>query len=116
MPKRTRDYRTWLLNELADPGVAASYLNAAIDDSAEMFLTALRNVAEAHRIARVADQAGLRRESLYRTLSKEGNPRLDTLTAVLKVFGLRLAIQAEQRKERQPGTPAPRSRTQVMKR
>ena len=40
--------------------------------------------------ARVAAAAGLSRESLYRSLSAAGNPRLSTLVAVLRVAGLRL--------------------------
>ena len=45
----TKDYDTFLLEELQDPETAAAYLSAAIeDDSVEEFLIALRNVAEAH--------------------------------------------------------------------
>ena len=95
MPKRTRDYHPWLLGKLVNPQTAADYLNEAMNDSPEMFLKALRNIAQARQMATVARQAGLQRESLYRTLSKRGNPRLDTLNAVLRVLGLRIAIQAE---------------------
>lgn len=95
MPKRTRDYHPWLLGKLANPQTAADYLNEAMNDSPEMFLKALRNLAQARQMATVARQAGVQRESLYRTLSKRGNPRLATLNAVLRVLGLRIAIQAE---------------------
>ncbi len=95
MPKKTREYHAWLLGKLATPQTAADYLNGAMNDSPEMFLKALRNVAEARQMATVAKEAGVRRESLYRTLSKRGNPRLDTLNAVLRVLGLRIAIQTE---------------------
>jgi hypothetical protein len=37
--------------------------------------------------------AGLSRESLYRSLSAAGNPRLSTLVAVLRVAGLRLSVR-----------------------
>ena len=52
MPKRTRDYHSWLLKQLEDPEAVLNYLNAAIEDPQEMFLKALRNVAEAHRMAK----------------------------------------------------------------
>ena len=94
MPKRTKDYHAWLLAKLVDPDTAAAYLNEAINDSPEIFLKALRNVAQARRVANVAKKAGVRRESLYRTLSKNGNPRLGTLNSVLQAVGLRIAIQA----------------------
>jgi probable addiction module antidote protein len=93
MPKRTRDNRAWLLDELKNPVVARNYINAALADSEEMFLIALRNVAEAHGISKVAVESGRARESLYRTLSKAGNPRLDTLSSVLSVLGLQLAVE-----------------------
>ncbi len=93
MPKRTSDYRGWLLNQLADPVVAANYLNAAIKDSRKMFLTALRNVAEARQMSRVARHSRLSRENLYRMLSGGGNPTLTSLEAVLKTVGLRFSVE-----------------------
>ena len=62
---------------------------------------ALRTVATAAGgIASLARRTGLSRETLYRTLSEKGNPRLDTLTAILEAFGLRLAVAAAPRKPR----------------
>lgn len=55
-----RPYREALLDGLANPDEAAHYLNAAIDDSPEMFLKALRNVAQAHQMAKVAKQSGVK--------------------------------------------------------
>jgi probable addiction module antidote protein len=55
------------------------------------------DVAEAGRMARVAKKAGVRRESLYRTLSDRGNPRLDTLNSVLSALGLGIAIEVRPR-------------------
>jgi probable addiction module antidote protein len=93
------------LNELTNPIVAARYVNAALRDSAEMFLVALRNVAEAYRIAKVAEEAGVTRESLYKTLSAEGNPCLDTLNSVLDVLGLRIAVETAEPKQATGGEP-----------
>lgn len=88
MPKRTRDHHAWLLEQLRDSATAAEYLNEARKESQKDFLKALRNVAEARRIAVVAQDAGVNRESLYRALSENGNPRLDTYDAVLEAVGL----------------------------
>jgi probable addiction module antidote protein len=44
-------------------------------------------------MTQVARNAGLSRESLYRTLSKEGNPELGTLLRVLTVLGLQLSVR-----------------------
>lgn len=47
-------------------------------------------------LAAVAAEAGISRETLYRTLSPKGNPTLKTLIAVLKTVGLRLSVEQEQ--------------------
>ncbi len=79
-----------------DPEFAAAYLNAALEDEDEprVLLIALRHVARARGIAKVAKAAGIERESLYRALSVRGNPRLSTLIAVTKAIGLRLNVEA----------------------
>lgn len=80
-----------------DPEFAAEYLKAALEDADEprVLLIALRHVAEARGgLAKVAKAAGIERESLYRVLSKRGNPRLSTLVAVTKAMGLKLTVEA----------------------
>jgi len=79
-----------------DPQFAAEYLKAALEDADEprVLLIALRHVAQARGIARIAKAAGIERESLYRALSARGNPRLSTLYAVTKAVGLRLTVEA----------------------
>jgi probable addiction module antidote protein len=88
-------HRERLVEELrADPALAAEYLNAAAqDDDPRVYLSALRTVAEAQGMARVAKAAGVPRESLYRALSAGGNPRFSTLHAILKAAGLKMAVQ-----------------------
>ena len=95
--KGTVSHRARVVEELRDdPKLAREYLLAAMeDDDPRTFLTALRNIAEARGMARIAEAAGVRRESLYRTLSPTGNPRLSTLLAVLKATGLRLSLRAQ---------------------
>jgi probable addiction module antidote protein len=79
-----------------DPHFAAEYLNAAIEDTDEpkVLLLALRQIVEARGgLAKVARQAGVERESLYRALSARGNPRLSTLLGVAGAIGLRLTCK-----------------------
>lgn len=75
------------------------YLNAALDDGNEqVLLMALRNVAKATGgMSKLSRQTGLSRESLYRLLSEDGNPRLSSLVAVLHSFGLSLAVRQDSR-------------------
>ena len=79
-----------------DPEFAAEYVKAALEDTEEplVLLLALRHLAQARGIAKVAKAAGIERESLYRALSRRGNPRLSTLVAVTKAVGLKLTVEA----------------------
>lgn len=92
------EYQKDLIESLKDPQEAAAYLNAALEEGdRESFLLALRNIAEANGgMKAVADKAHLNRESLYRTLSRRGNPEVKTLFTLLHGVGLRLSITPEQ--------------------
>ena len=94
----SRPYKEGLLERLKDPQEAAAYLDAALEEGdTEVFLLALRDVAEARLggIAGLAQQSGLNRETLYRTLSEQGNPELTSLDKLLHAVGLRLAIDVD---------------------
>src|ERR1700759_2944709 len=72
---------------------AAHYLKEALEDGdPQVLLVALRRLAQARGVARVAKAAGVERESLYRTPSPRGNPRMSTLLAVIKAIGLKLTV------------------------
>ena len=73
----------------------AGYIEAMLEDGDPRAIPiVLRTVADTlGGMAALADKTGLSRETLYRTLSEKGNPRLDTLSAILAAFGLRLSVQ-----------------------
>src|SRR4051812_47380895 len=100
MTKRTRDYEKDLIESLKSPAEAVAYLNAHLEDNSdeaeELFLLALRDVARAHGFSEVAERADLGRESLYKALSGDGNPRLSTLRSLLKALGLKLSVELDQ--------------------
>jgi putative addiction module killer protein/probable addiction module antidote protein len=81
------------------PGFLAEALH---DGDYRVLPLALRAAADVLGMAELAALTGLSRETLYRTLSEKGNPRLDTLAAILSAFGLRLAVAP---------LPRPRQRT-----
>ena len=94
MSKTSTSYQEGLITDLANPDEAAAYLNAALEDGdKEVFLMALRDIAEAKGMARLSKKAKLNRESMYRMLSRRGNPQLSSLTSILENAGLRLAVQ-----------------------
>jgi probable addiction module antidote protein len=85
----------------ADRELAVEYLKAAMEslddpDNRAAGLLALRTVAETYGgLGAVAAEAGISRESLYRTLSANGNPTLKTLLAVLKAVGMKLSVEQD---------------------
>ena len=99
MMTRSKNYQDSLLESLADANEAAAYLNAALEDGDnEVFLLALRNVADARvgGMSKLAAATGLNRESLYRMLSENGNPELNSLSRLLQALGLKLAVETDE--------------------
>ena len=73
----------------------AAYLEAALEDGDPALVAAiLGDIARAKGMTEVARQAGLGRESLYKALSRDGNPELSTVMKVIKALGLRLHATA----------------------
>jgi probable addiction module antidote protein len=93
--RKTSSYRDALLESLRDADEAQEYLNAALEDSPEAFLKALKNVAQAHQMTKVAKESGVQRETLYRSLSEQGNPTFGTLSSILTVLGLTITVKAK---------------------
>lgn len=72
-----------------------AYLDAALEeDDPALFAAALGDIARARGMTKLARDTGLGRESLYKTLSAEGNPELATVFKVLRAMGLRLHVTA----------------------
>jgi probable addiction module antidote protein len=96
MNKAAEKYEHNLKEDLQDPFEAAEYLNAALEDgSLEVFLMALKDVAQAKGISEIARKTKLNRENLYRILSQNGNPKLKSLSSVLHSVGLKLSVEVE---------------------
>jgi probable addiction module antidote protein len=81
---------------LDNDAVIAEYLSAAAEDpNPEVFVAALGDVAKARGMAQIAKDAGLGRESLYKTLSAGAHPRFETINSVLHALGVKFAVVAE---------------------
>jgi probable addiction module antidote protein len=81
---------------LDNDAVIAEYLSAAAEDpNPEVFVAALGDVAKARGMAQIAKDAGLGRESLYKTLSAGAHPRFETINSVLHALGVKFAVVAD---------------------
>jgi probable addiction module antidote protein len=96
-------------DHLRNDAEVAAYIEAMLEDGdARAFPVALRTVVDAvGGMATLADKTGLSHETLYRTLSKRGSPRLNTLAVILAAFGLRLTVQPAQKSRSRRSEPRP---------
>jgi len=94
----TRNIRHTHNLHLSDREVASEYLNEALEtDDPSVVLMALRNIAEAQEdgISGLASRAMLGRESMYKMLSSNGNPKLSSFVKVVHGLGLRFSVEPD---------------------
>ena len=73
----------------------AAYLNVALaEGDLGLIMASLGDIARAQRMTAVAQETGLGRESLYKSLSANGNPEFATVLKVVRALGLRLQAKA----------------------
>lgn len=73
----------------------AALLEAALEDGhPQVIAAALGAIARAQGMAKIAKETGLNQKSLYRALSGEGNPELETFIKVVRALGLHLHASA----------------------
>jgi probable addiction module antidote protein len=75
----------------------AAYLEACMEEAngdAAFIAKALGDIARAKGMSQVAREAGLSRESLYKTLSGDRIPSFDTILKVIAALGLKLHAEA----------------------
>ncbi len=93
-----KPYTPTLIVRLKDPDYAMSYLTEVLQhETQEAFLIALRHVIDAREesVADLAEEIGVTRQGLYKMLSEEGNPRLSTLSQLLKSLGMKISISGD---------------------
>ena len=83
---------------LKTPEAIADYLSEAFETGDETFIAeALGTVARAKGMADIANETGLSREGLYRSLSSQGRPELATAMKVLDAFDMRLVVRPKEK-------------------
>jgi probable addiction module antidote protein len=95
--KKTVATRYDVAEHLRTPREMAAYLEACLEEAngdAAFIAKALGDIARAKGMARVARDAGLSRESLYKALSGDRSPSFDTILKVVEALGLSLHAKA----------------------
>lgn len=90
---------------LKGPEDFAAYLDATIEENGNdpaALAHALGVVARAQNMSRIAKETGLSREGLYRALSSDGNPSLDTVMRIAGALGLELSFRPTSSSNRKP--------------
>ena len=74
-----------------NPRAIAKYLNGALSTGDPVLITkAIGDMVRAQGVAKFAQKAGMRRDSLYRTFSGETSPALDRVMTVLLALDIQL--------------------------
>lgn len=86
---------TWDASDyINDEQDAIDYLDAVAETGDPTLMqAALGDIARARGMGRIAAEAGVGRESLYKSLSREGNPSFQTIVKVVRALGGRISIQ-----------------------
>jgi probable addiction module antidote protein len=80
---------------LASPEAIAAYLEAILEDGdASLIAAALGDIARSQGMTEIARKAGVTRDALYKSLTKDGDPRLSTVLGMAKALGLKLQFAA----------------------
>jgi probable addiction module antidote protein len=92
--KKSISYQDYLIESLKNKEEAAGYLNAALEGGdIQVFLLALHNVVQAQGgINKLAEKIHKSRTSLYKALSKKGNPYLKSTNEILSAVGMHFAV------------------------
>jgi probable addiction module antidote protein len=80
-PKEIDDYITVLFEEYAKDGDTASLLSS------------LRTVSRVKGVSRIAEQTGISRKGVQKALSETGNPKFESVNAIIHAMGYRLAVE-----------------------
>lgn len=76
-----------------NPEDVIAHLEAAFEDGDPVVIQmTLGDIARSKGVSKIAKEAGISREGLYKALSEHGDPRLSTFMGVLKALGLQLRV------------------------
>jgi probable addiction module antidote protein len=95
--RKTKTTRYDVAEHLRTPAEMAAYLESALEESngdSSIVAKAIGDIARAKGMSQVAKDSGLSRESLYKALSGERSPGIDTILKVIRALGIKLHAEA----------------------
>ena len=91
--RKLKTYPWDVVDHLDSDEAIALYLDAVLEEDDPVLLAAaLGDVARAKGMTSVSRETGLGRESLYKSLSENGNPEFATVQKVIRSLGLKLRV------------------------
>ncbi len=71
----------------------SAYLSAVMDEGdPDLLLAALGDIARARGMAKLAEDSGLNRESLYKALRPGAKPRFDTVFRIMTALNIKMQV------------------------
>lgn len=95
----TLNFDTYHIQKLKNKEYARAYLEVALeeyeaDGNSQAFFNALKDVSKAQGgLGKVAEKANLNRQNLYKTLSGNRKPRLETISHLMHGLGYKFSLQ-----------------------
>ena len=78
---------------LDTPEMVREYLSVMLEENGiDGLKRALNDVARAKGMTEIANQIGVTRASLYKTLADDGNPRFETIAKIVEALGCKLVV------------------------
>jgi len=91
---------TWnVLDGLRNDEEISAYLEAALEEGYDFFLSALNDATRANGINAMAKKMGVNRQSLYKSFKVDGNPHFETVFKAIDGLGLRICFEPRQSTE-----------------
>lgn len=73
---------------------AKLYLSIFMEENGiQGLIDGLKHLAKNKGMTALATEAGVNRQSLYRSLSKDGNPKIETIDKIVRALGFKLTVE-----------------------
>jgi probable addiction module antidote protein len=94
MAKKKIELREYDAAEFLDTEAAqAEYLNLELAEGDPRYIKiALRDIARARNMTKIAEKAGIPRATVYRALDIHGNPEYSTIQKIVNALDMRLVV------------------------